>query len=629
MDDDVLVARTLDGDRRAFRQLVDRYSNAIYGLAISYVGDFDLAEDLAQEAFIRSYYRLPDLQDGQRFGSWLRTIAANLCRMELRRRRGTPVEPSEVDPDDLPSFALAPDEAREQEETHRQVIAALQTLREGERETITLYYLEEERVETVGQLLNLSPAAVKVRLHRARKKLRKEMIEMTEETMMNRKLTTEFAEGVALRTFDDLLQLTDDELRSLARPNSKEPMSLAYALSGDEPETLAIRNRLLEALPELQREGLKINIAHFESQLSPLGDYRRKVLATARKMQRDGSIRPAPRGRDVEGDVAIEKFTDLTRLTDREIQHVLREVDSKDMAVALIPEVKRLDEVKRRLFANVSERVEALIRLEIAHRKATKAEISEAQDRMVSTTQHLQVDGVIRPDRSPSTRAKIDIRLYSDLENLTNRETQHVLRGTELETLVIAFRGRGKGTKAVENQFMRNVSERVASMIKTRLRSESSSRSEVTAAQAEIVATAKRLQILGDIRSSSRRPTHQQFERAVTTAASSQIEERRHGSGWTPHSFTHLVGLLAITMRDEGVSAVEEHFAGIQDPVFELGMRLLGEGADRDTLVQSLEEAARRAMKYKEKEYDRMILGMAEIADGEEPRTIGERLAKV
>ena len=86
MDDDVLVRETLAGDRRAFRQLVDRYRNTIYGLAINYVGDFDLAEDLAQEAFIRSYYRLPDLQDGQRFGSWLRTIAANLCRMELRRR---------------------------------------------------------------------------------------------------------------------------------------------------------------------------------------------------------------------------------------------------------------------------------------------------------------------------------------------------------------------------------------------------------------------------------------------------------------------------------------------------------------------------------------------------------------
>ena len=75
MDKD-LVARVRAGDFSAYRELVEKYKNTVYGLAISHVRDFDLAEDLAQEAFIRGFYRLDSLKDPNRFKSWLTSAGA-------------------------------------------------------------------------------------------------------------------------------------------------------------------------------------------------------------------------------------------------------------------------------------------------------------------------------------------------------------------------------------------------------------------------------------------------------------------------------------------------------------------------------------------------------------------------
>ena len=79
-DDKGFIQRCLQGDRDAFGELVRRYEHAAFGLALSYVRDFAVAEDLAQEAFISAYLNLPQLRDHSRFGPWLRTTVRNMCR---------------------------------------------------------------------------------------------------------------------------------------------------------------------------------------------------------------------------------------------------------------------------------------------------------------------------------------------------------------------------------------------------------------------------------------------------------------------------------------------------------------------------------------------------------------------
>ena len=87
MDDALLVAKSLRGERRAYEDLVRKYQNAVFGLAFSYVRNEQDAEDLVQDAFIRGYLRLERLANPARFGSWLKSIAVNEARQLLRKRR--------------------------------------------------------------------------------------------------------------------------------------------------------------------------------------------------------------------------------------------------------------------------------------------------------------------------------------------------------------------------------------------------------------------------------------------------------------------------------------------------------------------------------------------------------------
>ena len=85
--DEILVRKTLSGDKDAFSKLVEKYSSAVYGQAYHLVGNFADAQDLAQEAFITAYLKIHQLKDYTRFAHWLRTITVNTCKMWLRKRR--------------------------------------------------------------------------------------------------------------------------------------------------------------------------------------------------------------------------------------------------------------------------------------------------------------------------------------------------------------------------------------------------------------------------------------------------------------------------------------------------------------------------------------------------------------
>jgi RNA polymerase sigma factor (sigma-70 family) len=99
MDDADLVSRARQGDRDAYTQLVERYRDAIYGLAFHELHDFEDARDVAQEAFIQAYLHLDQLRDPERFGPWLRQVTVNRCRSWRRGQwretaRAEPPEPA-------------------------------------------------------------------------------------------------------------------------------------------------------------------------------------------------------------------------------------------------------------------------------------------------------------------------------------------------------------------------------------------------------------------------------------------------------------------------------------------------------------------------------------------------------
>ena len=146
---------------------------------------------------------------------------------------------------------------------------------------------------------------------------------MAKKTLSDKKLGAEFADKIEIRKFGDLARLTDEEMKALAG-RMRGGMGLVYALSADDAETEAVRARVLNALPEMERECLEVNLKYS----NPVLGFRSEVLGAARRLPEEGAIRPAPDAFEGErtlpkGRVDVERFADIAKLTDCEIQRVL------------------------------------------------------------------------------------------------------------------------------------------------------------------------------------------------------------------------------------------------------------------------------------------------------------------
>lgn len=189
LDDAELVAQVLRGDPEAYTQLVERYRDAIYGLAYHYVGDFEEARDLAQETFIKAYLHLPQLREPGKFGPWLRQIAANECQMHLRKRR------DEVSLEELAARNEEPGTDGEAERIALRLMVqkALSCLSDASHLTVTLFYVDGYSYAEIASFLEVPVTTVKSRLRNARARLHKEMMQMVEETLKRERPDEAFA----------------------------------------------------------------------------------------------------------------------------------------------------------------------------------------------------------------------------------------------------------------------------------------------------------------------------------------------------------------------------------------------------------------------------------------------------
>jgi len=161
------VALALTGSQPAFQEIVGRYERPVYNLICRIVRDPVLAEDVAQDAFLKAFRRLATFDSGRRFSSWIFRIANNAAIDALRRRRVDPIAhgsggetlmPPAVDPVD----AAALDEA---------LTAALDVLRPEWRAAIVLRYREGCSYEEIADALGIPEGTAKTFVHRARKQM--------------------------------------------------------------------------------------------------------------------------------------------------------------------------------------------------------------------------------------------------------------------------------------------------------------------------------------------------------------------------------------------------------------------------------------------------------------------------
>src|SRR6266702_7012551 len=178
-----LVRAYRNGDVHAFEELHRRYVASIYRLVRRKLGDALLAEDIAQETFMKALRMMDRVDDSFNFGGWVHTVARNLCYDELRRRqRDLRVEGSEEDDDDrlasLPSTSRSfdPVDVQESNELRRQVWQVAQRLPEKYRLVLTLRELQDLSYRQIARTLKMSESAVETLLYRARLRFKEEYI---------------------------------------------------------------------------------------------------------------------------------------------------------------------------------------------------------------------------------------------------------------------------------------------------------------------------------------------------------------------------------------------------------------------------------------------------------------------
>ena len=174
--DEELVRRAQRDDDRAFGELVRRYESKVYSLALKMLRNPEDAEDVLQDTFLRAYRGIKSFQGHSTFSTWIYRITANSALMRLRKRQLPTVSIDDADereaPINIADWAPGPVEQMLNQETQSAMAEAIESLPAEFRQVFVLRDLEELSNAEVAEILDLSVAAVKSRLHRARLKIR-------------------------------------------------------------------------------------------------------------------------------------------------------------------------------------------------------------------------------------------------------------------------------------------------------------------------------------------------------------------------------------------------------------------------------------------------------------------------
>jgi RNA polymerase sigma-70 factor, ECF subfamily len=177
LDDSAVVAQFLEGEKRAFNELVERYQSRLLNFVYRTTGDRERAEDLVQETFIRVYRHIHRFDQSKKFSTWIYTIASNLAKNELRNRSRNPLVLFQTikknwAADDRPleweDSTYRPDDLFRKRHLKQLVESVVDELPTHHREVFVLREIEGKTYEEIADITGCNLGTVKSRLNRAR-----------------------------------------------------------------------------------------------------------------------------------------------------------------------------------------------------------------------------------------------------------------------------------------------------------------------------------------------------------------------------------------------------------------------------------------------------------------------------
>jgi len=176
LEDSLYIEKVLNGDTSAFTTLVNKHKDMVFTIARKIARSREDAEEIAQDAFIKAFQSLDKFKQKSKFSTWLFRITYNTAVSRVRKKN---IEVSVIDDEVIENYPGEQIyefvEAMDDQHQQQFIDAALERLSPEDNVVITLFYLEECSIGEISKITALSKSNVKVKLHRIRKRLYKEL----------------------------------------------------------------------------------------------------------------------------------------------------------------------------------------------------------------------------------------------------------------------------------------------------------------------------------------------------------------------------------------------------------------------------------------------------------------------
>jgi len=177
-DERVLIAETLNGDIRAFEEIVELYKNKLFSFLMKMTCSRQDAEELLQEVFVRAYNNLDKYDEKFMFSTWIYRIALNICRSFLKKRNKHKVVPLNEELDYLEDDgAFNPEQVYEKSELRREIIYLINNLKEKQKIPLILKYVKGFSYFEIGKIMGISEEAARMKVLRAKENICKKYSE--------------------------------------------------------------------------------------------------------------------------------------------------------------------------------------------------------------------------------------------------------------------------------------------------------------------------------------------------------------------------------------------------------------------------------------------------------------------